>query len=72
MENFCSLKYERELIKQLFRIMHKSAIIKYGDLPPPIPPVETESAVTPFTVAREGRKRQLQSKMLHYKYLANG
>lgn len=53
--------------------MHKSAaIIKYGDLPPPIPPVETESAVTPFTVAREGRKRQLQNKMLHYKYLANG
>lgn len=24
---------------------------------PPIPPVEIESAVTPFTVAREGRKR---------------
>lgn len=28
-------------------------------LPPPIPPTQTESAVTPFTVAREGRKRQL-------------
>lgn len=30
-------------------------------LPPPIPPVGMESAVTPLTVAREGMKRQLQS-----------
>lgn len=28
--------------------------------PPPIPPVDMESAVTPLTVAREGNKRQLQ------------
>lgn len=29
-------------------------------LPPPIPPVEIASAVTPLTVANEGKKRQLQ------------
>lgn len=31
-------------------------------LPPPIPPVEMESAVAPFTVAKEGRKRHLKGK----------
>lgn len=40
--------------------MHVSIIQKNYDLPPPIPPVKIESALTPFTVAREGRKRQLE------------
>lgn len=30
-------------------------------LPNPIPPVEIESADTPFTVAKDGSKRQLQT-----------
>lgn len=58
-ENLCILKHKRESFAILL-----GNVSKVNDMtnhsPPPIPPVEIESAVTPLTVAKEGKKRQLE------------
>lgn len=44
-----------------YRINQQMCQYQTQHSPPPIPPVEMESAVTPLTVASVGRKRQLHS-----------